>query len=169
MIRQPPFHLFKLRTGEKFGPRWIGEPVSKAELPTIQSPSHHAKQASTRPFFPAWLQLRMLPWQMKHAAESVSRISRHPHSAAPPQSIPLACSASSARAFVRQITSKCLPLRRGETKKHRFVPGSARNLKKAATPLLKHHCLQTIKLIPGFQQLFFIIFHLNQTTNLLND
>lgn len=103
--------------------------------PTIQSPPHHAKQATIRPLFPAWLQLRMLPWQMKHTAESVSRISRHPHSAAPPQSIPLACSASSARAFVKQITSKCLPLRRGETKKHRFIPGSARNLKKAATPL----------------------------------
>lgn len=43
------------------------------------------------------------------------------------QSIPLACAAE-------QMTSKCLPLRRGEEGKPWFIPGSAHTLQKAAAP-----------------------------------
>lgn len=50
----------------------------------------------------------------------------------PAQSNPLA---RTERAFVEQITSKCLALRHRERGKPRFVPGSAHNIKNAAVPL----------------------------------
>lgn len=112
----------------------IGKPPNRSEL-------SRSCQASDHPCL-----LPTLP-AAQDAAPSTDEVSSRKHLPAfqppagradthatrlPAQSIPLACVA---RAFVKQITSKCLPLRHGEKWKPRFIPGSAHKLKKAAAPL----------------------------------
>lgn len=108
-----------------------------SELPDGSEPSMPC-QSSAQESVPAGRGAAPSAAQTEPAAESVSRhCSRGPAVPTPThrlpaRSNPLACTA---RAFVEQITSKCLALRHRERGKPRFVPGSAHSTKKAAAPL----------------------------------
>lgn len=103
----------------------VTDGITAAKLLMAQSLPCHAKAVTTRPC--------LQPSQMEQAAQSVSQHSDTHAGGSRPRATP----SPAPRAFVEQITSKCLALRHRERGKPRFVPGSAHNIKKAAELHLK--------------------------------
>lgn len=112
----------------------VTDGITAVNLPTLQSLPCHAKPATTRPCLqPGVCSLRRWNRQPKASPGIPARpgcADTHAWRLLA-QSSPL----PAPRAFVEQITSKCLALRHRERGKPRFVPGSAHNIKKAAAPL----------------------------------